>query len=214
MLAYRFSINFEDQDGFVREFELRVDQTFMDLRNAIIENLSLPSDAYTSFFLCDHKYRKKTEIFHPDYIDWESKKNHHGQDADKRPTMDTAALNELIDDPHQKMIMIFDDKNQWTFYIELVKIVKTNKKESFPRIVNSLGGIPIELRPRKEILNQTNDNSTIEDEETKNEIHEDEDHEHQDDYEGYDDDDLNNLDDDFFHNVSIEGGKDIDENKL
>ncbi|MFP4289523.1 MAG: IS1096 element passenger TnpR family protein [Bacteroidota bacterium] len=213
MFAYRFRINFEDQDGFVREFELGVDQTFMDLRNAIIENLSQPSDAYTSFFLCDHQFRKKTEIFHPDYMGGKSSKNHKQQDAEKRPTMDKAALNEFIDDPHQKMVMIFDEKNEWTFYIELVRIVKTKKDESFPRLVNSVGGIPIELRPRKEILSQLNNESTDEDEETENDILDDEDQEQEEEHEGYDDDELNNLNDNDFYNESIEGGKDIDENK-
>jgi len=213
MFAYRFSINFEDQDGFLREIELGVDQTFMDLRNTIIENLSLPSDAYTSFFLCDHKFRKKTEIFHPDYMGLKNRENNKEQQAGKKPTMSKAALNEYIDDPHQKMVMIFDEKNEWTFYIELVRIVKTKKDESFPRIVNSVGGIPIELRPRKEILNQLNNESTDEDEETENDILEVEDQEHEENREGYDDDELNDLADNDFYNESIEGGKNIDENK-
>lgn len=210
MFAYRFSVNFEDQDGFLREIELDVDQTFMDFRNAILEHLNLPPDAYTSFFLCDHKFRKKREIFHPDFTEF--KRNKHAQEiqeSGKKSTMDKAALNEFIDDPHQKMVLIFDEKNEWIFYIELVKIVKTKKDDSFPRIVNTVGPVPIELRPRKEILKELNNETT--DEETQDDMPDEMDHEE--DNEGYDEDDLNDFDDNAFYNDSIDGGKDTDENK-
>lgn len=151
MFAYRFKLNFEEHDGFAREIELGVDQTFLDFYNAIADNLSLDRSINTSFFLCDHRYRKKKEIFHPQKE--ESRNELFEDDTDGKDAMllmNKCVLNEFIDDPHQKFLLVYDMKNQWSFYIDLMKIVPAQESETYPRFVKSIGGVPDEInrKPR------------------------------------------------------------------
>lgn len=140
MHIYRFKIKFEDQDEFLREFELRSDQTFETFFLAITENLKLDAGTLSSFFICDHKFRKKSEI---SLIDMNPESVEEG--GKQVPVMHNCRLNQYIDDPHQKLLLVYDYLNYWTFYIELIKIIPANPSHVYPRLFKSEGETPREL---------------------------------------------------------------------
>lgn len=140
MLIYRFKIWFEDQDEFFREFELRSDQTFEDLFLAFISNLNLDTTTLSSFFICDHKFRKRTEI---SLVEMNAGAEENG--GKKVLVMQHCRLNDYIDDPHQKLLLAYDYLNYWTFYIELLKITRSNPDHRYPRLHKSGGEVPREL---------------------------------------------------------------------
>lgn len=149
MLAYKFKITFEDQDDFVREIELRSDHSFEDFHHAIVSNLKLDAGMLSSFFICDHNFRKKQEI---SLVDMNADEQ-PAQDSDednpgpsaKVVVMKDSDLCDFIDDPHQRLMYVYDYINYWTFYIELIKIVPADKNVEYPRVTRSLGGIPREF---------------------------------------------------------------------
>ncbi len=162
MLIYKFKIRFEEQEDFLREIELRADQTFEDFHQAILGNLGLDPGMLASFFICDHRYRKLKEIQlvetgPDDHPGEEATDTDNPEDQDKRDGKDNveseggsllmheSLLKDHIDDPHQRMLFMYDNLNQWTFYIELVKIQRASDAESYPRISKSKGAVPREL---------------------------------------------------------------------
>ncbi len=141
MHIYRFKIKFEDQEEFLREIEMRSDQTFEQFFLFFVNSIQLNPATLSSFFLCDHRFRKKTEIFLEDM-------NPEGQGEEgNRPAlvMSACRLSDHIDDPHQKLLLVYDYLQYWTFYIDLIKIMPANEKHSYPRMHRSEGDTPIEL---------------------------------------------------------------------
>ena len=157
-------MKFEDQDEFSREFELLADQTFEDFFLSLAGNLSLDPTTLSSFFICDHKFRKKKEIFLEDM-----NPEQEGEEVRQVSLMRSSRLNAYIDDPHQKLLLVYDYLSYWTFYIELVKIIPANASLTYPRLSRSEGEVPRELIPKsdEDVLpgdDDTFDESFIEDE--------------------------------------------------
>lgn len=138
MLIYKFKISFEDQTDFSREIALRADQTFEDFHQALLGNLGLDPGMLASFYLCDHHFRKLKEIRLTDT-------NTVSGESQNPPLMQDAALKDYIDDPHQRLLFIYDSLNQWTFYIEMFKIQPADKNTVYPAITRQEGGVPREL---------------------------------------------------------------------
>ncbi|MFP4064116.1 MAG: IS1096 element passenger TnpR family protein [Bacteroidales bacterium] len=138
MLIYKFKISFEDQTDFSREIALRADQTFEDFHQALLGNLGLDPGMLASFYLCDHHFRKRKEIRLADT-------NTVSEESQTPPLMQDAVLKDYIDDPHQRLLFIYDSLNQWNFYIEMVKIQPAEKNTVYPAITRQEGGVPREL---------------------------------------------------------------------
>ncbi|HSV87419.1 MAG TPA: hypothetical protein VLH61_02130 [Bacteroidales bacterium] len=145
MHTYRFKFTFEDQTEFVREFEIRSGQTFEDFHFAIVENLGLDKSMLSSFFITDNRFRKKREISLIDMNSDERPDDLGENPGEKMLVMKDAHINDFIEDPHQKMIYVYDYLNYFTFYLELIKIDKTKSGQSYPRVVKTIGDVPKEL---------------------------------------------------------------------
>jgi len=145
MHIYRFKFTFEEQDEFFREFEVRSDQTFEDFHNTIVENLGLERAMLSSFFITDYRFRKKREISLIDMSPEERQENPDEEGGEKMLVMKDAVVSDFIDDPHQKLLYVYDYLNYWTFYLELLKILPANPNESYPRVAKSIGDVPREL---------------------------------------------------------------------
>jgi len=226
MFTYKFRMNFEEQEGFSRDIEIRTDQTFLDFNNIISENLSLDKSLECAFFMCDHRFRKKKRIYQPGNTD-PVKAPDDGSEPEKKLFMDKCILSDYIDDPHQKFIYVYDIDKDWNFFIELLKISPAASGLEYPRIAASIGGIPLEIS-RKPValpgLPDDDDEEAVtlpgdEDDEEGHEmemIMEDE----EDDSEGaqiYGEEDVDgmvDIDESEFFDESISLGDDFDEGKL
>ncbi len=150
MIIYKFKTSFEDYDDFLREIELRADQTFEDFHQAILGNLGLDPGMLASFFICDHRFRKQKEIQLTD-IDPAAPVGEEEEEDEAPGTesnvllMHECFLKDYIDDPHQRLLFVYDYLNRWTFYIELVKIMPAGKNQTYPRFSKSRGPVPLEL---------------------------------------------------------------------
>ncbi len=150
MLIYRFKVRFEEQDDFLREIELLADQTFEDFHQALLGNLGLDPGMLASFFICDHRFRKKKEIKLVNQVNTVehllNQEDENEIDASgKQTVMHKSELKDFIDDPHQRLIFLYDYLNKWTFYLELQKILPEDKAKTYPHISKSEGPVPREL---------------------------------------------------------------------
>lgn len=140
MYAYRFRVFSEDIDDFHMDVELLSVQTFLDFHLALKQYLNITSNELASFYLCDDKWRKVQEItlidMHADEQD-SSRDNAH----DKKPIllMENTRLNQAIDNPHQKMLYVYDYALLFTLQIELTQVFHANPKITYPNLAKKVG---------------------------------------------------------------------------
>jgi hypothetical protein len=222
MFIYRFKINFEEQEGFSRDIDLLTDQTFLDFHHIIKENLSLNEDVECTFYLCDHRYRKRRRIYQPGATP--AVKRHEEEEQNNSAPilyMDKCVLSDYIDDPHQKFLYIYDVAKDWNFYIELSRIMRATESKDYPLIAASYGPVPVEISKKPIPLPGLNDDddelSSVPgdlDEDDPDAVIDIEDNDEDDTEDGYSDEDLDELDDSsFYQSGSAEMGDDFDETK-
>lgn len=143
MAVYRFRAVFEDNEDVVREIEIQGKQTYLQLHAAIQEAIGFDSSKEASFFMSDDYWRKGMEITTRNLV-----QDDDDDDDYRRPKKNPVKackevrIADVIDDPHQKIIYIFDPAVKWTLMIELVRIVQDEPKVVYPRTVKSSGVAP------------------------------------------------------------------------
>jgi hypothetical protein len=138
-VVYRFRVIFEDHDDVVRDIEITNLQTFEDFHTIIQSSIGFDASKPASFFICTDHWIKEQEIV------WEAKKDSNGNDL---PMMKDSLIKNHINDPHQKMIYIFDYDANWSFFIELSKIIPAaDEKRMYPVCVKSVGDAPKQYKP-------------------------------------------------------------------
>ncbi|HLO92658.1 MAG: IS1096 element passenger TnpR family protein [Chloroflexota bacterium] len=150
MHLYRFRLLSDEQEDFLRDYDIFASQTFFDLHKLIVETVELKGNELASFFICDRNWRKKKEITLIDMQPTDEDQHFDDDDDDgksartnKIPTMEMAKvkIKEVIDDPHQRLLYEYDFLNPKTFFIELTKIINADNIEGYPKCVKSVGKI-------------------------------------------------------------------------
>ncbi len=148
MHVYRFRLLSEEQDDFLRDYDILASQTFLDFHNLVVETIELKGNELASFFICDRNWRKKKEITLIDMQPHDDGSPNEDDDDDDRkprtvkiPTMEMAKvkIKDVIDDPHQRLLYEYDFLNPKTFYIELMKIIDADPKANYPHCSKSVG---------------------------------------------------------------------------
>lgn len=135
-IVYRFRVLFEEYEDVYRDIEVKANQTFEDLHHAIQKAIGFDASQMASFYMSDDYWRKGLEITLMDMSDGD-------EDQEPKVMMKNSKLRDFIDDPHQKIIYIFDFMALWTFYIELTKILPAEEaKADYPRCIKSGGVAP------------------------------------------------------------------------
>ncbi len=148
MHVYRFRLLSEEQDDFLRDYDILASQTFLDFHNLVVETAELKGNELASFFICDRNWRKKKEITLIDMQPHDDSTSGVDDDDDDRkprtskiPTLEMAKvkIKDVIDDPHQRLLYEYDFLNPKTFYLELMKIIDADTKANYPLCSKSVG---------------------------------------------------------------------------
>jgi hypothetical protein len=138
-VVYRFKVMFEDHEDVVRDIEITNLQTFEDFHNIIQSSIRFDASKPASFFICTDHWIKEQEIV------LEARKDKAGNDL---PLMKDSLIKDHINDPHQKMMYIFDYEANWSFFVELSKIIPAaDEKRLYPVCVKSAGDAPKQYKP-------------------------------------------------------------------
>lgn len=109
-MIYRFTIGSEEAEYFKLEIAIDAGDTFMRLRNAILEAAGYSKEQMNSFYVCDEDWNKEKEITYMDM----------GSDTDEDIwLMEETPLDELIEEEGQRMKFVFDYMTDRYFYIRL-----------------------------------------------------------------------------------------------
>lgn len=147
MHIYKFRILLEDNDQFFREIDVRANHTFEDFHNVLVTSVGFDGSEMASFYICDSKWKKQQEICLCEMeISEESDIDDDFEEIEKKPTipmvtMCKTRLKDIINDPHQRIIYVYDFLKMYTFYIELYKIREAESGKEYPLIVKSTGNI-------------------------------------------------------------------------
>ena len=134
MAVYRFKISFEDFDDIVREIDIKTNQTFEDLHNAIHKSTGYDTQKPSSFYVSTDNWIKGEEIS----ILPNQRKIDNGVTL-----MENAKLSNFIEDPHQKFYYIYNFERPFDFHVELIKIILENDANVvYPFLVKSIGVAP------------------------------------------------------------------------
>ncbi len=133
MAIYRFRISFEEYDDIHRDIEILSIQNFDQFHLAIQEAIGFDASKPASFFMSNDNWKKGQEIT----------TELNDKSTDGAMLMKESRMCDFIADPHQKIYYVFDPPSQWTFYIELYKILpETGSASKYPVCVKRHGDAP------------------------------------------------------------------------
>lgn len=135
-MVYKFRLLSDEVKDFVRDIEIRSDQTFYDFHKLIQDEFGYDSSQIASFFIANKKWEKDKEFTLFDMSDEEN---------NQTIPMDKAILKNFIHDPRQRLIYVFDVFNERSFFIELIETQKEIKYSDYPAVIFAKGNPPQQI---------------------------------------------------------------------
>jgi len=137
MAVYKFKITFEEYDDIYRVIEIKSSQTFFEFHKAILDAIGFDQKQLASFYMSNDSWKKEQEICLEDMSDPDD------EESIPLPTMKESRLSMFINDPHQKIIYVYDFMEMWTMHLELVGIeMKEKAGTKYPVCTKSVGLAP------------------------------------------------------------------------
>lgn len=141
MAVYRFKVFLEDNEDVFRDIDIKASQSFEQFHTIIQEAFKFDAKHAASFFVSDDYWRKDQEItLRKEDLPLDEEEIRK-KVAPKKLMADTKIARH-IEQPHQRFVYVFDPNVQWTFLIEMIKIVEESSKVNYPSIVKSIGLAP------------------------------------------------------------------------
>ena len=112
-MIYKLTFRCDEVDDFKRVFEADSEATFLDLHKAILASAKYADDQMTSFFMCNDNWEKEQEV-----TLLEMDKNFEFDNL----VMESTRLSELLYEPKQRLIYVFDPMFERFFYGSLTEI--------------------------------------------------------------------------------------------
>ncbi len=141
MHIYKFRLLSDISDEFVRDIEIQGTQTFEDFHNSIVKCTNLNNQDITSFQICDQKWNKIKEITLIDMLAGveEVEEDKKAEAIVETFIMKDSRIKDFIDEPHQRLIYVYDFLNMNALYIELLSVYRQKDEVEFPRCVLNRG---------------------------------------------------------------------------
>ncbi len=146
MAFYRFKIYLEDDEEIYREIETLSTNTYEELHLAIQSAFQFDNKHAASFFVSDDLWRKYQEITYKKE-NLELDKEEIKKNMSPKQLMSTTKIAKHIENPRQHFLYVFDLKEKWTFYIELIKIGAEDAKIKYPICTKTIGKSPKQYKP-------------------------------------------------------------------
>src|SRR5574343_572409 len=121
MAVYKFKLTFEEYDDIYRVIEIKSSQTFLDFHKAILDSIGFDQKQMASFYMSNDTWKREQEITLEDMSDY------NDENSIPIPTMKDSRLSMFVNDPHQKIVYVYDFLEMWTMHLELVGIEMKEK---------------------------------------------------------------------------------------
>ena len=131
-MVFQFRMLSDENDNFVRDYEIRGDQTLRDLHELILESLDYES-CMSSFFTSNEQWERQREFTLVDM----------GEHSAQAPlSMERTTLDEVVRSERQRLIYLFDMMGDRAYYLELIGLDREQEDGSYPREVFARGEVP------------------------------------------------------------------------
>jgi hypothetical protein len=120
-----------EQDVF-RDIEIETDSTFEDLHKAILDSFDFEEGEMASFYMSNESWEKGMEIPLMEM----------GDRSGASKSMSNTKLSDMISQPSDKVLYVYDFMRMWIFYIELMEIKKDKPSTIYPRVALIYGDAP------------------------------------------------------------------------
>ncbi|MDD4847533.1 MAG: hypothetical protein PHR53_02025 [Bacteroidales bacterium] len=144
MKIYKFRVIINEDDGFLREFELTEDQTLLDFHTLITKNLKLNQSELASFFITSSNWEKEQEFTLLNMGLNPEEENQNEDNSIPIQMMEETVIGDLMLKPKQKMLYEYNFLNPTIFFITLLEERTAKGTEKFPKCVKSEGLLDIE----------------------------------------------------------------------
>lgn len=128
MSVFKFRVALEQDDTIFRDVELKATHTFQDFHEAVLKAFAFDDKHEASFFKSNDNWIKGEELA--------LNKKENTKLMSKMP------IAGFIDDPHQKIVYLYDYETEWEFLVELMVVTEEIKKTKYPQVVRTEGIAP------------------------------------------------------------------------
>lgn len=126
----------DTEEDIFRDVEIRGDQNFEELHDAIIQSFRFSGDQMASFYVSNDNWEKGQEIGLMDVSAFDG--------DNSTPSMKNTQIASLLQDKHQKMLYVYDFLKMWIFYVEVIQINDAIDSENYPKVNTEFGDAPDE----------------------------------------------------------------------
>ncbi len=144
MHIYKFRLLSQEHDNFIRDIEIKANQSFEDFHDMISGCVKLSGNELASFHICDQKWNKLQEITLIKMID-EDEEDDDTKHIEETFVMKESIIRNFINEPSQRLVYEYDFLNMKTFYIELISVFKQKDEGTYPRCTNKRGDLKEEV---------------------------------------------------------------------
>ncbi len=138
-MILRFRMLSDENDAFLREYEMPYDATLLDFNDYICRNLHYDSDM-ASFFMSDREWNKGREFT---LMDMGFDEDMPAEMADEMPQyMGDVSLGQIMHNNHDRLIYMFDMLAERAFYLELMGADVAQDGVTYPRTTASEAAAP------------------------------------------------------------------------
>ncbi len=138
-MIFRFRMLSDENDNFVRDYEVQYDTTLLDFHRFILSSLEY-EECMASFFTADDRWEKLREFTSMEM----------GEEGDDAPeAMERVTLGQIIHNNRDRLIYLFDLFGDRAYFLELTGTYETDKEASYPRKIYARAEAPDQYDPSK-----------------------------------------------------------------
>lgn len=138
---FKIRVVLDTEEDVLRDILIDGNANLEQLHFAIAKAFGFNGQEMASFYKADNQWNQGDEI--PLF-----------EMEDDKPSMQTCIINKKLTKKHDKLIYVYDFLDMWTFFVELVDIVKAAENSSEATVVGSIGKVP-KKAPKKEFKSET-----------------------------------------------------------
>lgn len=132
--VFKFRMLCDENDSFVRDYEVKYDMNLLDFHDFICDNLDYDTTTMSSFFYSDAQWEKLQEFTLIDVGD-------DGSEVTPM-SMENVTLGQVVHEKGDRLIFIFDIFADRGLFLEVLETKETVPEESYPRVSLSEGDAP------------------------------------------------------------------------
>ncbi len=131
-MAHKIRIILNVEEDVIRDIAIDPTETLEDLHNVITNAFGFSGNEMASFYKTDDDWVQGEEFPLFDMSDG----------LEGKITMAEMSIDNLLLEPHHKLIYVYDFFNMWTFYVELIEVDVDVENYELPGLLFSLGNVP------------------------------------------------------------------------